>query len=123
MGQHRTIRRVVPRSWTARLHRRRGRVRRRRALLQGGRAVATAGFPPLWPALLAVVDKLGADGDRAFELTGAVLGAGTIALTGLVGRRVAGPRIGLVAAALVAVCPALIAADGSLMSGPSTSRS
>jgi 4-amino-4-deoxy-L-arabinose transferase-like glycosyltransferase len=83
---------------------------------QSGRAVATAGFPPLWPALLAVVDKVGIDGDRAFELTGAVLGAGTVALTGLVGRRVGGSRIGLLAAALVAVCPALIAADGSLMS-------
>ena len=83
---------------------------------QSGGAVATAGFPPLWPALLAVVDKVGVDGDRAFELTGAVLGAGTVALTGLVGRRVGGPRIGLLAAVLVAVCPALIAADGSLMS-------
>lgn len=83
---------------------------------QRGEVIATASFPPLWPALLAVVNKLGADSERAFELVGAVLGTGTIVLAGFVGRRVAGPAAGLVAAALVAASPALIAADGSLMS-------
>jgi 4-amino-4-deoxy-L-arabinose transferase-like glycosyltransferase len=79
-------------------------------------AVATASFPPLWPSVLAVVNKLGAQSGRAFELTGAVVGTGTVVLTGLLGRRVRSPKVGLVAAALAAACPFLIAADGSLMS-------
>ena len=39
----------------------------------------------------------------------------TVALTGLIGRRIAGPRVGLLAAALAAISPILIAADGSMM--------
>ena len=79
-------------------------------------AVATASFPPLWPSLLAVVNKIGADTRQAYELTGAAVGTGTVVLTGLLGRRVRDPKVGLVAAALVAASPFLIAADGSLMS-------
>jgi 4-amino-4-deoxy-L-arabinose transferase-like glycosyltransferase len=81
-----------------------------------GVAVASASFPPLWPSVLAVVNKVGADSERAYELTGAVVGTGTVVLTGLLGRRVLSPKAGLVAAALVAASPFLVAADGSLMS-------
>jgi 4-amino-4-deoxy-L-arabinose transferase-like glycosyltransferase len=81
-----------------------------------GVSVATASFPPLWPSVLAVVNKIGADSERAYELTGAVVGTGTVVLTGLLGRRVLSPKAGLVAAALVAASPFLVAADGSLMS-------
>ena len=81
-----------------------------------GVGVATASFPPLWPSVLAVVNKIGADSERAYELTGAAVGTGTVVLTGLLGRRVLSPKGGLVAAALVAASPFLIAADGSLMS-------
>jgi hypothetical protein len=85
------------------------------AFFRLGQSVATANFPPLWPLVLAGVSKVGLDGERAHQLVGAVIGTGTIALTGLVGRRVAGPRVGLWAAVLVACSPLLIAADGSLM--------
>jgi 4-amino-4-deoxy-L-arabinose transferase-like glycosyltransferase len=45
-----------------------------------------------------------------------VFGAGTIALIGLMARRLAGDRAGLIAAGIAAVYPTLIAADGALMS-------
>ena len=49
------------------------------------------------------------------ELLGCVTGAATVAFTGLLGRTVAGSRVGLLGALLVALSPSLIAADGSLM--------
>ncbi len=45
-----------------------------------------------------------------------VLGAGTIAVCGLAGREIAGPRVGLVAAALAAVYPNVWVHDGMLLS-------
>ncbi len=81
-----------------------------------GQAVATAVHPPLYPAFLAAVTRVLNGHDETFQLVGATAGTVTVILTGYVGRRVAGPRVGLVAAALTAVYPALIAVDGSLMS-------
>jgi hypothetical protein len=81
-----------------------------------GQSVPTANFPPLWPLLLAAVSKIGLDTERAHQIVGALLGTATIVLTALVGARVAGRRAALVAAALVAFSPLLVAADGSLMS-------
>jgi 4-amino-4-deoxy-L-arabinose transferase-like glycosyltransferase len=80
-----------------------------------GLAVPTAERPPLYPLLLAGMWKLGANGPDAQRLLGAFAGAGTIAALGLLGRRLAGPRVGLLAAALAAIYPTLIAADGALM--------
>jgi hypothetical protein len=85
-------------------------------LLAHGRVVPTAHFPPVWPAILAVVSFFGGRSDATFELAGALAGTATIVLTGLIGRRVGGGAVGLVAAAVVALSPGLIAADGSLMS-------
>ncbi|HVN49895.1 MAG TPA: glycosyltransferase family 39 protein [Acidimicrobiales bacterium] len=81
-----------------------------------GRLVPTATFPPLWPMLLAAANHLGVDTQTGSQLVGGMLGTVTVGLTGLLGRRVAGPAVGLVAALLVACCALLIAADGSLMS-------
>jgi len=81
-----------------------------------GHLVPTANFPPLWPIVLAVADRLGLDTRTGFQLVGALLGTVTVVLAGLVGRRVQGSRVGLVTALIVACCPMLIAADGSLMS-------
>src|SRR5207302_10880566 len=47
---------------------------------------------------------------------GAPFGFGTLALIGLTPRRAAGPRTGLIAAAVAAVYPVLVAADGAMMS-------
>jgi len=78
--------------------------------------VPTANFPPLWPALLAAANLVGLDSRTSIQLVGALVGTVTVALTGLVGRRVAGRSVGMVAALIVALGPMLIAADGSLMS-------
>jgi 4-amino-4-deoxy-L-arabinose transferase-like glycosyltransferase len=79
-------------------------------------SVATAEHPPLYSVVLALPALVGLDSGDAFRLAGAVFGAGTIALVGLLGRRLAGERAGLIAAGLAAVYPTLIAADGALMS-------
>ena len=50
------------------------------------------------------------------QLVGCLAGTGTVAVVGLVGRRAAGPRAGLIAAGLAAGYPLLVAADGSLRS-------
>lgn len=83
-----------------------------------GELLPTAAFPPLYPGYQAawhlVVGRT--PGPDAVRLAGLLPAAVTIALTAGLGRRVGGPRIGLVAAALVALHPGLIAADGSAMS-------
>jgi 4-amino-4-deoxy-L-arabinose transferase-like glycosyltransferase len=78
--------------------------------------VATAEHPPLYSVVLAGPALLGWHSADAFRLAGAVFGAGTITLVGLLGRRLAGDRAGLIAAGLAAIYPTLIAADGALMS-------
>jgi len=78
--------------------------------------VATAEHPPLYSVVLAGPALVGLDSADAFRLAGTVFGAGTIALVGLLGRRLAGDRAGLIAAGIAAVYPTLIAADGALMS-------
>jgi 4-amino-4-deoxy-L-arabinose transferase-like glycosyltransferase len=78
--------------------------------------VATAEHPPFYSIVLAIPAELGLTSPDAQRLAGAVFGAGTIATVGLLGRRLAGPRAGLLAAALAALYPTLIAADGALMS-------
>jgi 4-amino-4-deoxy-L-arabinose transferase-like glycosyltransferase len=78
-------------------------------------AVSTAGFPPLWPGFLALVYDLGLHTLRDFRLTGGVIGAGTVVMTAYLGRRIVNARVGLIAAAIVAISPYMIAADASLM--------
>jgi len=76
----------------------------------------SAGHPPLYPLALAVVSKLGGTGELSHRALGLILGACTIVLVGLLGRRAGGERLGLLAAALCAVYPLMIAVDGALMS-------
>lgn len=81
-----------------------------------GHTVATAGYPPGYPTLLALVTKIANPDHETFRLAGALLGTVTVVLTGCIGRRLAGRVVGLTAAALTAIYPMLIAVDGSLMS-------
>src|SRR3954466_6504271 len=78
--------------------------------------VPTAEHPPLFICLLAAFTLLGAGGILAQQLLLGVVGATTVVLVGLLGRRVAGERAGLIAAAVAAVHPLLWLADGALMS-------
>jgi len=84
-------------------------------LLTKGQSVPTAERPPLYPVLLAGLGKLGGTSVDAQRLLGAVTGGGTIVVAGLLGRRLASPRVGLIAAAVTAAYPTMIAADGALM--------
>lgn len=81
-----------------------------------GIARASADKPPLYPFLEAGVSLLGGRTWAWHQLVGCVAGTGTVVVVGLVGRRAAGPRAGLIAAGLAAVYPLLVAADGSLRS-------
>jgi 4-amino-4-deoxy-L-arabinose transferase-like glycosyltransferase len=76
---------------------------------------ATAEYPPLFPAFLAALHRVGVTSVGAQQVVLAFVGTATVLLTGLVGRRVAGEGAGLVAAAIVAVHPMVFQADGILM--------
>lgn len=75
-----------------------------------------ADHPPLYMLFLAIPSALGLGTTLAHMLWSAFLGAATVALTGLVGRRVAGNRAGLIAAAIVAISPNLWIYDGAVLS-------
>jgi len=75
----------------------------------------TAEYPPLFPALLAIPSALGAESERAHRVFLTFVGGGTVALVGLLGRRVGGPRVGLVAALLGACYPMLFLAEATGM--------
>jgi len=93
-----------------------------------GRLTPTAGHPPLWPLVLAVVSLFTAPASGVGSLTGTAVdvhrivgclfGAGTVALVGILGRRIGGWRVGLVAAAVAAVYPHFITLDGYLLAEP-----
>jgi len=75
----------------------------------------TAEYPPLFPALLSVPSYLGATSVDSQRLFLCFVGAGTVVLVGFLGRRVGGPIVGLVAAAIAAVYPMLFLGEAVLM--------
>ena len=77
---------------------------------------ATAYWPPLFPLVLAGWQSIFGESIRTSQLMGVATGAVTVVMAGLLGRMVVSRTVGLVAAALVAVSPFIIAVDGSLMS-------
>lgn len=85
-------------------------------LESSGRVVEAADHPPLYLIWLSIPSFVGLDTELSHVLWSCVLGAGTIALVGLLGREVAGGRVGLIAAALAAVYPNIWWHDGALMS-------
>lgn len=76
----------------------------------------SAGHPPLYPLILSGISALGGTSVMAHRALGLPLGAVTIVLVGLLGRRAGGERVGLVAAGLCASYPLMVATDGALMS-------
>ncbi|MGH9032634.1 MAG: ArnT family glycosyltransferase [Acidimicrobiia bacterium] len=76
----------------------------------------SAEHPPLTAVALAPAAGLTGDSELAMRLTVALAGAGVVVVVGLVGREVAGPRAGLIAAVVAAAYPNLFANDGLLMS-------
>lgn len=77
---------------------------------------ASASHPPLFPAVLSAVSFLGGTSLLAHQLTEALLDSLAVVTIGLVGREVAGDRVGLVAAGLAAVYPRLWANEGHVLS-------
>lgn len=75
-----------------------------------------ADHPPLYTLLLSFLGRLGARSVDAQRMVGVFAGTLTVAAIGFAARQLAGQRAGLAAAALAAVYPAFIAADGALMS-------
>lgn len=84
--------------------------------LAEGRSEPSANHPPLYPLMLSALSALGATSELWHRSAGILLGGATVGLVGLLGRRVGGASVGLAAAALCAVHPTLIAADGALLS-------
>jgi 4-amino-4-deoxy-L-arabinose transferase-like glycosyltransferase len=75
----------------------------------------TAEYPPLFPGFLAALSTLGIGSVNNQQLALTLVGTTTVVLTGLVGRRIGGDTVGLVAAGIAAVHPMLFQNDGILM--------
>jgi 4-amino-4-deoxy-L-arabinose transferase-like glycosyltransferase len=80
------------------------------------RVVQTAVHPPLYTLYLAIPSALGIGTVPVHMIWSALLGTGTIVVTAFVGRRVAGDRAGLIAAAIVALAPNIWVYDGEVYS-------
>jgi len=81
-----------------------------------GVRIAGADHPPAYIVVLALPSLLGFDSIRDHMLASCLIGTGTVALVGLLGRRIGGDRVGLLAALLAAVYPNMWLNDGALMS-------
>lgn len=81
-----------------------------------GRRSPSALHPPLYAAFLSTFTLAGVEDFDLLRALAVVLGAATIVLSGLVARRLAGDRAGLLAAGLVAVHPMVWINDVVLMS-------
>lgn len=78
--------------------------------------VPTAEFPPAQSTLIAALTLVGIGGVLGQKLVLCVLGAATVGLIGMLGRRVAGSdAAGLLAAAIAAVYPPLWVMSGTLL--------
>jgi hypothetical protein len=80
-----------------------------------GHAIPTAFHLPLFPTLLAVGSKLGLTSYDAHQAIGCAFGAATVVLLGLIGRRLGGDRLALLAALIGALYAALVANDSVTM--------
>ena len=85
-------------------------------LYQDQTTIPTAEKPPLYPLVLALPSAVGLDTNTAHQVASCLMGAAAVGLIGLLGRRVGGDRVGLVAAAIASVYPALVMLDSSLRS-------
>ena len=82
--------------------------------LQTGQYADSASHPPGYSTVLGVLSAVGIDSATAQRLFSGLLGVATVVVIGLLARRLAGPRAGLLAAAAAAVYPMLWINDGML---------
>jgi 4-amino-4-deoxy-L-arabinose transferase-like glycosyltransferase len=76
----------------------------------------TAQHPPLYTIALSIVSLFGGESYMAHKIASGVIGAGTILVIGLVGRRIGGPRAGVIAAVIAAAYPNFWLVDGVVLS-------
>ena len=81
-----------------------------------GRLIPTAQHPPVLPALLALFDLVGLHSVDAQRVALSIVAAAAVPVMGILGRKVAGPAAGLVAAGVAAVSPLWFQPSGILMS-------
>jgi 4-amino-4-deoxy-L-arabinose transferase-like glycosyltransferase len=81
-----------------------------------GGLTPTARHPPVFSILLAVLDLLKIQSVDAHRLVVALISAGAVVFMGLLGRRLMGPGVGLVAATIAAVSPLWVQWGGRLLS-------
>lgn len=96
----------------------RGYIRPYEFAANGGQRIKTAEYPPGLPVLLAVATKAGASSETSQRVLLCGIGALTVGLVGLIGRRLGGDAVGYLAALIAAVHPGLWNADVSLMAEP-----
>ena len=84
--------------------------------LLAGRTLEAADHPPLFILWLSVPELLGVTSAEALLVWSCVLGSATVAVLGLVGRKVGGDAVGIIAAVLAAVYPPIWSQDGTLQS-------
>lgn len=78
--------------------------------------IQAADHPPAYIVALAIPSRLGLRSVLDHQLFSCLLGTATVVVVGFTGRRMAGERAGLIAAALAAVYPNLWLNDGLVMS-------
>ena len=81
-----------------------------------GLTLQAADHPPLYLLWLALPSVFHLESPLTHMLWSCVLGTATVVVIGLLGREVAGPRVGLVAAALAVLYPNIWSHDGMLQS-------
>jgi 4-amino-4-deoxy-L-arabinose transferase-like glycosyltransferase len=86
--------------------------------LDSGPTNEAAHHPPGWVTVLGAVTELGGRSQRAHQVTGLIIGLAVIAVAGLVGRRYAGKRVGVIAAMGAAVYPGFWVLDVQVLSEP-----
>lgn len=84
--------------------------------LTEGRFVPSAIHPPIYTLWLTPSSVLGSRGYLAHKTMGAIAGVLVVVVAGLLARRLAGDRAGLIAAVIVAIYPNLWLIDGTLWS-------
>lgn len=75
-----------------------------------------ASHPPAYQVVLGAVSALGMRSVLFHQFWSCVLGTGAVVLIGLTGRKIAGPRVGLIAAGIAAITPSFWVNDALLMS-------
>jgi 4-amino-4-deoxy-L-arabinose transferase-like glycosyltransferase len=82
----------------------------------GGRERPSATHPPLYVTFLALWSRLGLDSVTWHRVASCFLGIAAVAVIGLVGRKLGGNAVGLIAAGIAAVYPEIWINDGMLLS-------